>query len=261
MPMALKALLWDVDGTLAETERDGHRVAFNLAFEACGLPWQWSVARYGELLAVAGGRERLLHDLELHAEAPTQPSEREALARVVHQCKNAFYARIVDSRGIALRPGVRELMQDCRTRGVCMAITTTTSRRNLDALLQATLGCGASGWFAATVCGEEVSRKKPDPAVYAQALEHLGLAPQEALALEDSPAGVASACAAGVPVVVTRSAYFARASFDGAIAVGPGLDRRGGWRPGLRPGGLRERVGLDDLLDWHQRLEAGACDA
>ena len=253
--MTLKALLGDVDGTLAETERDGHRVAFNRAFEACGLPWQWSVERYGELLAVTGGRERLMHDMTTRLDAPTVHGEREALARRVHQRKNTLYAEFVSSHGIPLRPGVRALMEQCRTRGIRMAITTTTSKGNVDALLRAHLGAAWAGWFSALVCGDEVARKKPDPEVYVQALKRLGLGPLDTVAIEDSPGGVASARAADVPVVVTRSVYFAQATFEGAIAIGPGLDQRAGWRPEVPGTASSTLIGLDDLVAWHQRME------
>ena len=119
------AILWDVDGTLAETERDGHRVAFNLAFEELGLPWRWSIDRYGELLRVAGGRERLLADLETQPAAPDDPADRETLATEVHTLKNTHYARLVSEHGISLRPGVMELFDECGRRGVPMGITTT----------------------------------------------------------------------------------------------------------------------------------------
>ena len=253
--MNLKALLWDVDGTLAETERDGHRVAFNRAFEAFGLPWRWDVPAYGELLAVTGGRERLLHDMAGRSDAPVLAAEREALARALHQRKNAIYAGIVAAGGLPLRPGVPELIAECRARGLPMAITTTTSRSNVDALLGASLGPQWQSAFAAVVCGEDVAVKKPDPEVYLIALRRLGIAPLQALALEDSPGGVASARAADVPVLVTRSAYFGSATVEGVVAVGPGLDRRSGWRP--PPAGPADagRITLDDLVEWHRRME------
>ena len=100
---ALRALLWDVDGTLAETERDGHRVAFNLAFEALGLPWRWDVARYGALLRVTGGRERLMHDMSTRTDAPPTPGERDALARALHARKNAIFGELVRGGGLPLR--------------------------------------------------------------------------------------------------------------------------------------------------------------
>lgn len=256
--MKIKALLWDVDGTLAETERDGHRVAFNLAFQACGVPWEWGVERYGELLAVTGGRERLLHDMHSRADAPPVAAEREELARTIHRRKNTFYAEIVASRGIALRPGVRELIEEAHAAGVRLAITTTTSRANVDALLCAHLGADWAKGFAALVCGEDVLRKKPDPEVFMAALKHLGLAPLETLAIEDSPGGVAAARAADVPVVVTRSVYFARNTIEGAVAIGPGLDQRSGWHPQALqalPTGPVRRITLADLEHWHQRME------
>ena len=253
--MSIEALLWDVDGTLAESERDGHRVAFNQAFETCGLAWRWSVERYGELLAVTGGRERLLHDMTTRRDAPALADERAALARKVHECKNAFYAEIVAAGGIALRPGVRELMDDCRRHGVRMGIATTTSRSNVAALLRAQLGAGWQDQFAVLVCGEDVAAKKPNPEVYEQALERLRIGPLQALAIEDSPGGVAAARAADVPVVVTRSVYFPNATIDAAIAIGPGLGQRAGWRPDAALAGAADRITLEQLAQWHAGLE------
>jgi HAD superfamily hydrolase (TIGR01509 family) len=246
---SLRAVLWDVDGTLAETERDGHRVAFNLAFEALGLPWRWDVARYGELLRVTGGRARLLHDMSTRTDAPSTPGERDALALALHARKNMIFAELVRDARLPLRDGVLALMQQCGERGVRMAIATTTSRVNVEALLGMHLGPRWQDWFDAVVCGEDVRLKKPDPEVYRLALQALHIGPLEAVAIEDSPGGVAAARAAEIPVVVTRSAYFADAAIDGAIAIGPGLHDRGGWHPALRPG-TDARVGLDDIEGW-----------
>ena len=252
----LKALLWDVDGTLAETERDGHRVAFNMAFEAQGLPWRWDEAPYGDLLKVAGGRERLMHDMNTRSDAPVLAGQREALAQLLHSLKNKFYAELVRGGGIPLRPGVAALIEQGLERGVRMAITTTTSRSNVDALLGVHLGARWSDGFAAVVCGEDVQRKKPDPEVFLKALQQLGLEPLEALAIEDSPGGVAAAREASVPVVVTRSAYFEDATIEGAIAIGPGLHQRAGWRPALRSSAeIDEGVNFDDLESWFAQMD------
>lgn len=246
----LEALVWDVDGTIAETERDGHRVAFNRAFEACALPWRWDEARYGQLLRVTGGRERLMHDMKGRADAPPTVAEREALSRELHRRKNAFYDELVRGGGITLRPGVLDLMHECRERGVRMAIATTTSRSNVASLLGVHLGPRWNDGFEAVVCGEDVQRKKPDPEVYVRALRLLGIGPLGAVAIEDSPGGVAAARAADCPVVVTRSAYFIDAPVEGAIAIGPGLHNRIGWHPSLaRPGAGPVR--LDDIRHWH----------
>lgn len=253
----LKALLWDVDGTLAETERDGHRVAFNLAFEAMGLPWRWNEARYGELLRITGGRERLLHDMASRTDAPVLAGQRETLARELHRLKNTIYADIVRGGALPLRAGVAELMADCREAGVRQAIVTTTSRSNLDALLTQHLGPRWADGFATLVCGEDVQRKKPDPEAYLLAVKALGLSPLHAVAIEDSPGGVAAARAADVPVLVVLSHYFADAIIDGAFAIGPGLDRRRGWRPALGAGsGSEGRVTLADIATWRTEMDS-----
>jgi len=250
----LKAILWDVDGTLAETERDGHRVAFNRAFESLGLPWRWDVARYGELLRVSGGRERLLHDMADRTDAPVLAGERLALARCIHERKNAHYAGLVAAGAVVLRPGVRGLLRAIGQRGLRMGIASTTSRSNVDALLRAQIGDDWAREFAVVVCGEDTQRKKPDPEVYQRALDALGIRALEALAIEDSPGGAAAARAADVPVLVARSAYFATDPIDGAVAIGPGLDDRTRWRP-PPPHSAAAAVSLDDLIDWHRRME------
>lgn len=258
--MALRALIWDVDGTLAETERDGHRRAFNAAFAELGLPWSWSVDRYGELLATAGGYERLLRDMAGRRDAPPPGPPREALARELHQRKNQHYAWLVRQGRIALRGGVRELMDEARAAGLQQAIATTTSRANVDALLSAQLGPGWEAVFDCIACAEDAPLKKPHPQVYALTLQRLGLQPWQALAIEDSPNGIQAAQAAGVPVLVTASVYFAeaaRADGPGIVAAGPGLAQRQGWsRCGSAYGevgqeGEGDRIGLDLLRRWH----------
>jgi HAD superfamily hydrolase (TIGR01509 family) len=249
----INALLWDVDGTLAETERDGHRLAFNEAFAAMGLAWSWDVTRYGELLRVTGGRERILLDMPTHADAPATPAEREALARELHRRKNNAYERRLAEGTIALRPGVPELLDEAAARGMRLAIVTTTSRANVAALLRHTLGPAALRRFECVVCGEDVAAKKPDPEAYQKALDQLDLPPLATLAIEDSPPGVAAARAAEVPVIVTRSAYFAHDTVEEVVAVGPGLHQRRGWSPALD--GADGPVRLDDLLEWHARRD------
>lgn len=250
-PRRPAALLWDVDGTLAETERDGHRVAFNQAFAAMGLDWRWDETHYGELLAVTGGRERLLHDMQNRADAPPQPEARDALARMLHSLKNNAYARLVAESGIPLRPGVLDLLRAARRDGLPMGIATTTSHANVAALLGSALGSRWRDWFAVCVCGEDVQAKKPDPEVYRTAVQLLQMAPGQVLAIEDSPAGVRAACGAGVPVIVTRSVYFASADVTGALAVGPGLHTSEAWTPALPAvAGRSAGVGLEQLAHW-----------
>jgi HAD superfamily hydrolase (TIGR01509 family) len=247
----IKCLLWDVDGTLAETERDGHLIAFNRAFEALNIPWRWSPEHYGELLAIAGGRERLLHDMQFQPRAPTDPDERKALAGRVHRYKNECYARIAGRGDLPLREGVRELLGDCERAGLRMGIVTTSSRSNVAALLKFHLGRDWDSKFATVVCAEQAPTKKPDPQAYMFALEALRLRAHEAVAIEDAPAGVAAAQAAGLQVIVTRSHYFPAANVRGALAIGPSLGRRSGWRPAAAA--RITRISLSQIIRWNAR--------
>jgi HAD superfamily hydrolase (TIGR01509 family) len=247
----IKSILWDVDGTLAETERDGHLKAFNQAFEALGLPWRWSEQRYAELLAVAGGRERLLHDIQSRGHAAAHPEERQALAERLHHLKNELYARIVAGGHLPLREGVRELLDDCERARVQMGIVTTTSRSNVEVLLTTHLGKDWESKFATVVCAREAPNKKPDPQGYLLALGALKLRPHEVVALEDADAGVAAARAAGVPVIVTRSHYFAAGDSQGALAAGPSLGRIDGWHP--TADARATRIGLEQIMRWYWR--------
>ena len=246
----LEVILWDVDGTLAETERDGHLVAFNTAFEELDVPWHWSEQRYGELLRVAGGFERLLFDMESQPLAPVELEERGALARRIHALKNRRYVELVSSGSLPLRAGVRELFDNCVIEGLRMAIVTTTSHSNVQALLVAQVGADWESRFAAVVCAEDAPVKKPDPQAYRLVLERLHLRAEQTVAIEDSAMGLAAATAAGIPVVITRSRYFPDDPVPGALAVGPSLGTREGWFPVLdgKPG----RVGLSDIRHWHE---------
>jgi HAD superfamily hydrolase (TIGR01509 family) len=246
----LRAILWDVDGTIAETERDGHLVAFNAAFEELGVPWRWSEQRYGELLRIAGGFERLLHDLTSQPDAPRDLESRLALARRVHTLKNERYVQLAASGALPLRAGVRDLFDDCISAGVQMAIVTTTSRNNVATLLCAHLGPEWERLFAALVCAEDAPCKKPDPQAYSVALQRLELPARATVAIEDSPAGLQAARAVAIPVVITRSRYFRSDPAPGALAVGPGLESVEGWSPPVTHG---QRVGLSQIREWHGR--------
>jgi HAD superfamily hydrolase (TIGR01509 family) len=225
------AILFDVDGTLAETERDGHRVAFNRAFAESGLDWYWDESRYGELLAVTGGRERIASHARAHQPAwLAAAGAPERIARL-HQAKNAHYAAIVESGQIRLRPGVAALFDAIAYRGWQLGLVTTTSRTNLEVLLAATLGARALTRFAVIVSGEDVARKKPDPEAYTLALSRLGLPAALCLAIEDSRNGLLAACPAGLRTVIVRSQYTQREDFAEAAVV------HDGYAPDT-PGGL-----------------------
>lgn len=195
------AVLWDVDGTLAETERDGHRVAFNQAFAEAGLAWRWDEARYGQLLSITGGRERLLADMAQRSDAPSDPDECVRLAASLHARKNQCYAALVAQGRITARTGVLDLVQQLATMGVTQGIVTTTSRVNVQALLRTLIGSGWQDLFALVLCGEDCTRKKPDPEIYREALRQLDLPAVHVLAMEDARAGVLSARGAGLRVL------------------------------------------------------------
>lgn len=207
MAPALRALVWDVDGTLAETEHDGHRVAFNQTFAEQGLDWSWDEALYRRLLAVTGGKERLAHWWRLHD--PVTAAQPEAPLRIaqLHARKTSLYVGLVAQGRVALRPGVARLLRAARDDGLVLAIATTTSPENVTALLTATLGPDSPAWFGCIGAGDVVPAKKPAPDIYRWVLQQLHLTPGEALALEDSAPGAAAAVAAGLATVVTRSRY------------------------------------------------------
>lgn len=213
--MALRALIFDVDGTLAETE-EIHRLAFNRAFAEDGLPWHWDVERYRDLLAVTGGRERIRHFV---ATTPgvADPGE-DRIARL-HRRKNLLYGETVRAGACPLRPGVAALVRAARAAGLRLAIATTTSRSNVEALLAAAFSDEPPDLFDPIVCGEDVAAKKPHPEAYLQALARLDLPPAACLAFEDSKNGLAAARAAGLATIVTPGLYTAGERFDGAATV------------------------------------------
>ncbi len=215
----LQAILFDVDGTLADTERDGHRVAFNLAFDDAGLDWHWDVLTYGELLTVTGGKERIRYFIETHS--PDLP-EVEDLAEWIaglHKAKTGHYLALLKKGDIPLRPGVERLIQEARDNDVRLAITTTTTPENVDGLLRATLGDASLDWFEVIAAGDIVPAKKPAGDIYHYTLDQMGLTASQVIALEDSGNGVRSAIDADVPVVVTLNDYTAHDDFSGAISV------------------------------------------
>jgi len=258
----LEALILDVDGTLAETERDGHRVAFNRAFAEFGLDWYWDVATYGKLLLVAGGKERLRHYVRIwRPEMPRYRDLDEVIANL-HRCKTAHYGEMVATGKLPARAGVKRLIEEARERGIKLAIASTTSPQNVEVLLRSWFGDRWCSMFAAIGAGDVVERKKPDPGIYRYVLERLGVPPECCVAIEDSAAGLAAANAAGVEAVVARSEYFRHQQFEGALAV---LDELG--EPDMptqgRAGGQPWSgfVTIDTLADWLEGRRADSTAA
>ena len=211
-----RAIMFDVDGTMAETE-EFHRRAFNEAFSHFDLPWSWDVETYGRLLRVTGGRERIRHFCESLAEDRCDlPDHR---IGELHRFKTRRYAELVGSGACGLRPGVADLILRARDGRLRLAIVTTTSRDNIGALLSQNLGPDWKRNFDVIVSGEDVPNKKPEPDAYHTALDVLGLPAVSCLAIEDSRNGLVAAASAGAPVLITRSLYFRDEDFTGAVSV------------------------------------------
>ncbi|NVN87273.1 MAG: HAD-IA family hydrolase [Rhodopseudomonas sp.] len=207
------ALIFDVDGTLAETE-ELHRQAFNEAFATAGLRWHWDAPTYRRLLDVAGGKERIAHFLAIAEDVRLDAGQIADL----HAAKTRRYTALV-AQGALLRPGVARLIAEARAAGVALAIATTTSLPNVEALLCAALGDDALDAFAVIGAGDVVGAKKPSPQIYHYVLERLALDAADCVAFEDSSNGVRSARGAGIPTIVTPGIYTEGDDFAGALAV------------------------------------------
>jgi HAD superfamily hydrolase (TIGR01509 family) len=203
----LNALIFDVDGTLAETERDGHRVAFNLAFQEFDLPWDWSVGLYADLLKVTGGKERVLHYIHRYQSGFEADLPLMELATLLHQSKGRYFRELLQTHTMLLRPGIKRLIADARRQRVRLAIATTSARETVLPLLERLLGVEAPSWFEVIATGDDVVNKKPAPEVYHLVLETLALSPDQCLVIEDSQQGLRAAVAAGLTTVVTVNDY------------------------------------------------------
>ncbi|KPK05751.1 MAG: hypothetical protein AMJ64_11035 [Betaproteobacteria bacterium SG8_39] len=224
--MRLKALIFDVDGTLADTEA-AHCAAFNDAFAAAGLAWRWDAARYRVLLRVTGGKERIMHFIDTLPLAESEKAQHRARVPALHADKTRRYAQRVAAGRVGLRPGIERLLTEARGAGVRLALATTTSPQNVEALIDATLGPAARTWFSSRVCGDAVANKKPAPDAYLRALSELGLRATDCVALEDSANGLRAARAAGLCTIVTPTDWSAAEDFADAALVLPHLGDAG----------------------------------
>lgn len=233
--VGLQALIFDVDGTLADTEH-AHLAAFNHAFAHEGTGWHWDLPTYTQLLEISGGKERMLHHWKQVQPGLTDlgGGVEDTIARL-HELKTAAYERAVRDGAVQLRPGVRELIEAAHADGLRLAIATTTSPVNIAALLRQAIGPDWRQLFAVVEDASTAPRKKPDPMVYTQTLARLGMPAAACLAFEDSANGLAAARAAGLATIVTPTSFTAHHDFSGALRLLPDLSG----------------VGVGQLRAWH----------
>jgi HAD superfamily hydrolase (TIGR01509 family) len=213
----MQALIFDCDGVLVDTERDGHRAAFNQAFRAKGLDVEWSVEFYGDLLKVAGGKERMRHYFETNG-WPDDIDDQTAYLADLHQTKTALFTEIIASGKLPLRPGIVRIVDDAIAAGVRLGVCTTSNPKSIDGVLNL-MGPERKAAFEFVLAGDIVSRKKPDPEIYELARAKLGVPASDCLVIEDSRNGLLAAIGAGFPCLITTSTYTVDEDFTEAVAV------------------------------------------
>jgi HAD superfamily hydrolase (TIGR01509 family) len=214
----LKALIFDCDGVLVDTERDGHRVAFNRAFAKKGLNIEWDIPLYGELLKVAGGKERMRHYFDT-TQWPAGVTDRDSFIKELHKLKTDCYMQIIDSGQLPLRPGVARLVDEAIAANIALAVCSTSNERAVNLVVERMLGPERKSQFAVILAGDVVSRKKPDPEIYDLALDRLGFRPRECVVIEDSSNGLLAAKSAGMTCVITTNGYTESEDFSEADLV------------------------------------------
>ena len=219
----MQALIFDCDGVLVDTERDGHRVAFNRAFAALGLNREWSVDRYGELLHTAGGKERMRRDFD-ETGWPVAEPDRDALIQSLHLRKTDLFMELIETGGLPLRPGVARMVDAAIAAGLQVAVCSTSNERAVQAVIDRMLE-PARARHITLFAGDVVAAKKPDPSIYLLAAQTLSLTPARCVVIEDSNIGLRAAKAAGMACIVTRSSYTAAEDFNLADRVVDDLDQ------------------------------------
>jgi HAD superfamily hydrolase (TIGR01509 family) len=203
MPI-LKAIFFDMDGVIIDTERDGHRVAFNQTFKEFGYSFQWGVEHYGELIKISGGKERMRHDFMSRGMNGFEPGQSNDLIQELHKRKTDIFISLIESGKLPLRPGIHRFMKEAVSEGLILGVCTTANERAATAI---TKGLLADIEFAFVFAGDMVHKKKPDPEIYLLAIEKTKLSAENCLVVEDSRNGILAAKRAGISVLATTNQY------------------------------------------------------
>lgn len=203
----LKAVFFDMDGVIIDTEKDGHRVAFNQTFAEFGLSFQWDADHYCQLLRISGGKERMLHDFKTRGIPRSENDTLDELIIKLHKRKTEIFISLIESGNLPLRPGVRRFMKEANEKGLILGVCTTANERSAAAVTDQVL---ADVKFDFVLAGDQVKKKKPDPEIYLLALEKAGLPADACLVVEDSRVGVTAAKSAGLHVIATTNQYTER---------------------------------------------------
>lgn len=240
----IKAFFFDQDGVIIDTEKDGHRVAFNQTFEHFGLDAHWSVEDYHQLLQIGGGKERMRHyHHTVGFNTDISVEDEDAFIKKLHAYKTDTFIGLLESNRLPPRPGIRRIMREINQLGLVLAVTTTSNQRAARAVAKGIL---SEIQFDFIIAGDMVSKKKPDPEIYLMALNQSGLAPEECIVIEDSKNGVSAAKAAGIPVVATTNFYTEREDLSAADLIVTCLGDPDGEKGNLKAGG--EGLDFDGVL-------------
>lgn len=214
----MEALIFDCDGVLVDTERDGHRIAFNMAFADRGINIEWSIEEYKKLLKVAGGKERMKFFFEENG-WPAQFEDRDELIISLHKRKTLFFMQLIESGALPLRPGIKRIVDEAIAQKLKLAVCSTSNEKSVRLIVELLLGKKRAGKFEAILAGDIVTRKKPDPEIYNLCIEKLNLNPQECMVIEDSRNGLLAAKAANFNCLITLNSYTADEDFTEADII------------------------------------------
>jgi len=245
--MTIKAVFFDQDGVIIDTEGDGHRVSFNMTFKEFGFTDEWDVEYYHELLQVGGGKERMKHHWKTRGfSKPLTEEEIDDLVKEMHKRKTALFVELIESGKLPLRPGIHRFMKEAMEAGLKIAVTTTSNEKAAKAITEKVL---SDIKFDLVIAGDMVSRKKPDPEIYNMALSKLGLDPDEVFVVEDSKNGLAAAKAAGLKTIVTTNHYTEKEDVSAGDVIVSCLGDPDGEKAELRKGELADFDGVVHVRD------------